>query len=60
MLVEFNQGFVMVLPAPYQEFVIISSWGELLIIGTPFKSTNFLLVALKFCKEVILSSEISM
>ena len=44
---------------PNIEFIVISSWGKLLLVKWPLQSTHLLLMVLEIGKVVILLSEIS-
>jgi len=60
MLVELGLRLDVVGLAPYHQFIIVTSRGELLLIWTPLKPTHFLLVSLKLCEIIFLHSWISM
>ena len=49
-----------IMNTPNQEFVVIASRGQLLLIETPLEPTYFLLMADKLCLKVALSAQISM
>lgn len=58
-LTELDLRLIEVVFAPNHQFVIVTSWGELLLVWAPFESTDFLLVAFQLGEVVDLLSHIS-
>jgi len=52
MVFEFKDRWLRV-HIPYEKFIVVSSWGELLIVERPFQATDFLLVRGKFHNLVL-------
>ena len=59
MLVELGEGLRAASRAPKQQFVIVATRGQLLVIPRPLKSANFLPVTNQFCSEVLWAPQIS-
>ena len=55
-LVELDQRLTGRLPVPNEQFVVVASRGQLLLVRAPFEPANFLLVALELGEEVVLHS----